>query len=121
MARNQNVRLRPYILKADQDAYITLQSLSDYAPVNPNFSKDIMAGLLGNMHAAQQDEVNIQNALDASRDKAVQAEWDFHNAMLGVKTQVLAQFGDNSDQAQAMGLTKKSERKTPGRKPKAGA
>jgi hypothetical protein len=39
--------------------------------------------------------------------------------MLGVKTQVVAQYGDNSDQVQALGLKKKSERKKPARKAKA--
>jgi len=35
--------------------------------------------------------------------------------MLGAKKQVLAQFGDDSDQAQAVGLKKKSEYKAPTR------
>jgi hypothetical protein len=33
--------------------------------------------------------------------------------MLGVKEQVIAQFGKNSDQLQALGLKKKSEYKAP--------
>ena len=70
------------------------------------------------MQAAQQAEVNAQNALDAARDAANKAEWDFHNAMLGVKEQVTAQYGDDSDQVQSLGLTKKSERKVPVRKTK---
>jgi hypothetical protein len=43
----------------------------------------------------------------------VAAQWAFHNAMLGAKQQVLAQFDDDSDEAQALGLTKKSERAKP--------
>jgi hypothetical protein len=39
---------------------------------------------------------------------SAKAEWDFHNAMLGVK-------------AQALGLKKKSERKSPTRKANAAA
>jgi phage-related protein len=37
------------------------------------------------------------------------AQWAFHNMILGGKKQVVAQYGDDSDQAQAVGLTKKSE------------
>jgi len=52
----------------------------------------------------------------AARDAATAAEWDFHNTMLAVKEQVIAQFGKNSDQVQALGLKKKSEYKAPTRK-----
>ncbi|MFZ5908636.1 MAG: hypothetical protein ACOYYU_01315 [Chloroflexota bacterium] len=40
------------------------------------------------------------------------------NMLLGVKEQVIAQYGKNSDQVQALGLKKKAEYKTPGRKAK---
>jgi len=53
--------------------------------------------------------------LDTARDNAAAAEWEFHNAMLGVKDQIIAQFGKDSNQVQAIGLKKKSERKSPGR------
>jgi len=43
-------------------------------------------------------------------------EWDFHNAMLGAKTRVTAQFGDDSDEHAALGLKKKSEYKSPARR-----
>jgi len=36
-----------------------------------------------------------------------------HNAILGAKTQVLAQYGADSDAIQSLGLKKKSERKRP--------
>ncbi len=41
--------------------------------------------------------------------------------MLGVKEQVIAQFGKSSDQVQALGLKKKTEYKAPVRKGKAKA
>jgi hypothetical protein len=36
--------------------------------------------------------------------------------MLGVKEQVVTQYGDDSDALQSLGLTKKSERKSPARR-----
>ena len=116
MAKNQTVRIRPVILQADKDAYTTLQAMEGYTPANINFSITSLAELFTDLQSAQQAEVNAQNALDAARDAAARTEWDFHNAMLGAKAQVLAQYGDDSDQAQAMGLKKKSERKSPVRK-----
>ena len=43
------------------------------------------------MRAAQEAELHAQNALSAARDAAVAAQWEYHNIVLGVKTQVLAQ------------------------------
>lgn len=36
-----------------------------------------------------------------------------HNAILGACTQVLAQYGDDSDAIQSLGLKKRSDRKRP--------
>ena len=119
MAKNQNARVRPDVLQADQAAYTALQIMQNYSPSNTAFSKDALTGYFESLQTAEENEINAQNALDAARDAAAKAEWDFHNAMLGVKAQVLAQFGSDSDQAQALGLKKKSERKKPTRKAKA--
>lgn len=50
----------------------------------------------------------------------VAAQWAFHNVILGAKQKVVAKFGDDSDEAQAVGLKKKSERAKPKRKPSGG-
>ena len=44
------------------------------------------------------------------------AEWEFHDVIFGAKTQVKAQFGDSSNEIQALGLKKKSEYKSPTKK-----
>ena len=41
----------------------------------------------------------------------VAAEWARHNLVLGMRTQVKAQFGDDSNELQSVGLKKKSEYK----------
>ena len=68
------------------------------------------------LEAAQLAEAQAKAAYDAARDNAVKAEWDFHNLILGVKDQVASQFGRDSNEYQALGLKKKSERKAPARK-----
>lgn len=53
--------------------------------------------------------IGIVTAADAAR----LAEWEFHNAVLAMKEVVKGQFGSDSDEAQAVGLKKKSDRKRP--------
>jgi hypothetical protein len=113
MARNQTVHLRPLILQEDLDTHTALQTIANYTPVNTAYSKTALAARLSAMKTAQDAHLAAQNALAAARDEANAAEWDFHNAILGAKDQVIAQFGKDSDQIQALGLKKKSERKRP--------
>jgi hypothetical protein len=47
------------------------------------------------------------------RDEAMQL---FHRSMVGAKNQVRAQYGDDSYVVQAIGLTRKSDRKRPVRR-----
>ncbi|MFZ5909025.1 MAG: hypothetical protein ACOYYU_03310 [Chloroflexota bacterium] len=121
MARNQNKRLTPAKKQADLEAYTALQALNDYAPANAAYAEAAVQSRLQALRSAQKAEVNAQNALAAARDAAVAAEWEFHNMILGVKEQVIAQYGRDSDQVQALGLKKKSEYKAPVRKAKAAA
>ena len=120
MAKNENIRIRPLTLQADQEAYIALQSFDDYQPANPAYSSEAVTSVHANLRAACDAEINARNALAAARDAAAAQEWEFHNLMLGVKDQVVARYGADSNQVQAIGLKKKSERKSPtGRKPAA--
>ena len=119
MAKDQTKRIAPAQMQADMDAYLALQGIANYTPANTAYAKTALAAKLTAMKTAQDAEVNAQNALDAARDTANAAEWDFHNALLGAKDQALAQYGKDSDQIQALGLKKKSERKAPVRKAKA--
>ena len=113
MAKDQTQRIRPHQLQADREAHIALQALGDYRPANSAYTADKIGALLATMQAMQEAEVNAANALAAARDTATAAEWDFHNAMLGVKDQIIAQYGVDSDQVQSLGLKKKSEHKRP--------
>jgi hypothetical protein len=119
MAKKQTVRIRPSILQGDLDAYTILKSLADYVPANPAYTQQAALSVVETLKNAQTAELNAYNALATARDNAAAAEWEFHNFMLGVKEQVIARYGSNSNQVQALGLKKKSERKTPGPKAKA--
>ena len=119
MAKNQNVRLKPVQLQADLDALTALNGFAVYTPANTAYAKTAVTAKYTALKSAQDAELAAQVALATARDAATAAEWEFHNTMLAVKEQVIAQFGKSSDQVQALGLKKKTEYKAPGRKAKA--
>jgi len=112
MAKNKTKHLRPAVLQADIDAYAALQAITDYQPANAAFEAANGATAKSEMEAKQTVAVQKQTAADAARDDAVAAEWDFHDFMLGVKNQVKAQYGEDSNEYASLGMKKKSEYKT---------
>jgi hypothetical protein len=119
MAKNQNIRLIPAKMQVDLDSYTAWLGITTYAPANIAYAKTAVTAKYTALKSAQDGELSAQVALATARDNAAAAEWDFHNTMLAVKEQVIAQFGKSSDQVQALGLKKKSEYKAPKRKAKA--
>ncbi len=116
MANDETTRLRPAILKADQNAYTALAAFKGYQPLKSACTPENLAKALEEMRLAREEELRVEGTLAARRDASRQAEWRFHNAMLDAKAQVVAQYGVSSDEVQALGLKKKSERRKPGRK-----
>ena len=111
MASNSNYRVHAQALQADREAYVAMQSMTDYTPANVSYSSAELAEAYQAMEAALAAEINAQNALKAARDTARKAERKFHEAILGAKDQVMAQYGPDSNQVQSMGLKKKSDRR----------
>jgi len=116
MPKDQNKRITPGVLEADKNSFAALQGLTAYAPANPAYAAAKLASAQAALASAQTTEAQAAAALATARDNAVAAEWEFHNLMLGVKDQVIAQFGRDSNEVQAVGLKKTSERKAPQRR-----
>ena len=116
MANNPTRRISPAILQADLESFAGLQAITNYTPANTAYSLAAVTAAKQNMEAKQTAETQAAAALAAARDAANNGEWDFHSAILGAKTQVTAQFGDNSDEVLAVKLKKKSEYKRPTRR-----
>ena len=112
MPKTQVGRVQPNVLQADVDAVRGLKMIHDYHPTNPDYSLEAVAALLQRMLDAEEAEVQAQATLSAARDATVAAQWAFHNAVLGVKGQVKALYGEDSDQVATIGLKKKSDRKS---------
>jgi hypothetical protein len=116
MASNQTKSIKPDVLKADQATQDALEDMAGYKPSNSDYTVAKIKSLGDSVSSAQKAYTQKETAFKAARDRLVAAQWAFHNAILGAKDQVVAQYGKDSDQAQAVGLKKKSERKKPVRK-----
>lgn len=116
MADKKSRRLPPAVLQDDLDAIAALEAMDDYAPSNPAYSLEKGLAVRAAMQAKQTKEVQDNATAEASRDSAVLGEWDTHEYVLGMRTQVKAQYGESSDQISAVGLKKKSEYKNPTKK-----
>jgi hypothetical protein len=113
MAKNENKRLAPTILEADKETYSALNKLENYSPANPAYSITALETTYKDMQTKQDMETQTYGAYQAARDNANATEWAFHNLMLGLKDQVKAQFGKDSNEIQSLGLKKKTEYKKP--------
>jgi hypothetical protein len=116
MARNQSKRVPPVKLEADESGFAALQAISNYTPINPAYSLDAVRATHVELENLRRAEAQAAAAMAAARDGAVAKEWEFHNQMLGVKEQIIAQFGKDSNEVQALGLKRKSEYKPPTRR-----
>ena len=116
MATDETKRLKPELLTADEESYEAWQVIAGYQPNNPNFAAGPVKANYQTLQALRTAETQAKAAYDSARDNAVKGEWEFHNLILGVKDQVASQFGRDSNEYQALGLKKKSERKPPARK-----
>lgn len=118
MAQNQNYRLRGEELEKDGNSLIALKKIPDYNPTNPDYSYEKVAWLYEKLRERKSTETKAEQTLKTAHDEAVKVEWEFHDTMLKVKDQIIAQYGDDSNEIQSLGLKKKSQRKRPQRKPK---
>ncbi|MBW4562800.1 MAG: hypothetical protein KME32_16950 [Mojavia pulchra JT2-VF2] len=114
--QNTTNRLRPQLISQDIDSLHGLQTISTYDTSRADASVANIQKAYQAMLAQQQAETEKLTLYRAAADAARLAEWEFHNAILAMKDVVRGQYGSDSDQAQAVGLKKKSERKRPSRK-----
>ncbi|MBH8575570.1 hypothetical protein I8752_21675 [Nostocaceae cyanobacterium CENA369] len=109
-------RLRLQTISQDVTSFHGLQTISTYDTTRADASAKNLQQAYQAMLAQQQAETEKLALYRAAIDAARLAEWEFHNAVLAMKEVVRGQYGSDSDQAQAIGLKKKSNRKRPSRK-----
>ncbi|BAY10567.1 hypothetical protein [Calothrix sp. NIES-2098] len=114
--QNTTNRLRPIIISQDVDSLNGLQAIDTYDTSRADASVAHLQQAYQAMIVQQKAETEKLAFYRAAADAARLAEWEFHNAILAMKEVVRGQYGSDSDQAQAVGLKKKSDRKRPSRK-----
>ncbi|RCJ14694.1 hypothetical protein A6S26_11400 [Nostoc sp. ATCC 43529] len=114
--QNTTRRLRPQLISEDVSSWYGLQTVSTYETNRADASAAKLQQAYQAMLAQQQTETEKQALYRAAADAARLAEWEFHNTVLAMKQVVRGQYGLDSDQAQAVGLKKKSDYKRPSRK-----
>jgi hypothetical protein len=114
--QNTTNRLRPLVISQDVTSLHGLQTIGTYDTSRADASVANIQQAYQAMLTQQQAETEKLALYRAAADAARLAEWEFHNAILAMKEVVRGQYGSDSDQAQAIGLKKKSDRKRPTRK-----
>ncbi|MEH1869430.1 MAG: hypothetical protein V7K69_31145 [Nostoc sp.] len=109
-------RLPSQSISQDITSLYGLQTITTYNTSRADASIANLQQAYQTMLAQKQAETEKLTLYRAATDAARLAEWEFHNAVLAMKEVVRGQYGSDSDQAQAVGLKKKSERKRPNRK-----
>ncbi len=104
-------RLSKTIAENNVVAFNKMRIIADYAPNKEQTSKEAVTLLFNQMLDAKRMEADAEVKWRAQRESAVDLEWRFHNAMLACKAYVVAQFGPDSNEVEALGLKKKSEYK----------
>lgn len=113
---NETRRLTPAKITEDEAIFAALQAMALYEPANQAYALPAIGAAHSLLQSAWTEEAQAEAALAAARDVAVAREWAFHNLILGAKDQVTAQFGRDSNEVQAVGLKKASERRAPRRR-----
>ena len=113
-------RLTPKVLLHDIEVFEVLKSITGYTPVNADLSVANITIKKATKESSQEAESQAVATLKAKRDDAVEDEKVFHTFMLAAIDAIRAQFGEDSNEYQGLGRKKKSEHKSPKRKPKDG-
>jgi enamine deaminase RidA (YjgF/YER057c/UK114 family) len=95
-----------------------LNNVSGYYTSRPEATQAGLQSAYETMLEQQKIEVAQQALTKQATEAACKAEQDFHEAVLAMKDAVKGQFGSDSKETTAIGLTRKSDRKPPTRKPK---
>ena len=119
--QNTSRRLAAQSLGQDVDSLNGFNTIQSYSTQRQEATPLALQQTYQAMLASQQAETEKLALYRAAADAARLAEWEFHNAVLAMKEVVRGQFGADSNEAQSVGLKKKSDRKRPTRQKVAAA
>ena len=112
---NTNRKLTFQVIQQDINSLNGLGTIPTYSTNRPEASTTALQTAYQTLQYQRQTEKERQSLYQDSVDATRAAEWAFHNAVLAMKEVVRGQFGSDSNEARAVGLKKKSDRKRPAR------
>ncbi len=116
MYTSMATQLSAGVIESDRDTLVALKRMANYTAVNPAFGVQSLVELEEALVQAEEKSLLMQRDLAAARDEEIAAAQAFHQAIIGAKSCVIAQFGNDSSEVQAIGLKKRSDRKRPVRR-----
>lgn len=110
--------IKPSILAADRESHAALGGLSEYKPANPAYTKEALDALQLDADTKTAASAVADADAKAKRDDEMNSKWAYHDAVVGMRDSVGAQFGKDSNEFQSVGRKKTTEYKKPTRKAK---
>lgn len=114
----QNKRLSPNQLAEIKSNFAGLKQIQGYAPIKDDYKVTAIQPVETALDNLLLQEAQLERQLADVRDQIAEKSTDLVRRMNGAVQQVIAQFGDDSPELQALGRKRKSERAT--RRPKSG-
>jgi hypothetical protein len=110
-------------IDADLKVLEALALLPDYQPTNPAYSREALLLLQQTLIQANISAKQLDDAFEQARFARAQGHdvrdntaHQVHEATLGFKDQVIAQYGHDSRAVELIGYIRKSERKKPSKR-----
>lgn len=114
MARNR--RLSPNRLAQEKGYFANLKAITGYTPLRAEFKVDVIQPIADECDSLRVLETQKQAELDDIKDRIAASDTALVAKLDGSAGQVGAQFGEDSTEYQSIGRTRKSERRTGGRR-----
>lgn len=115
MAKNK--RLSPNELAREKGYFANLKVIDGYDPRKADYKVTEIQPVVDRLDASLAREAQLLAELAELRDSIAADSTVFVEKNDGAAIQVAAQFGDDSAEFASLGRTRKSERKTPKRRP----
>ncbi|MEI8308905.1 MAG: hypothetical protein WCF99_17715 [Chloroflexales bacterium] len=106
----------PPALADDHKTVMALQNIPTFQYINPIHNPAELLRIQTVLIHEEQEEQMAEQALMQIRARRATTSHTYHDAVVGARTQVLAQYGPDSNEVALIGLTRKSERKRPTRR-----
>jgi len=112
----KKARLSPNKLAKEKGYFANLKQIAGYDPRKPEYEVAAIQPVADRLDASLERESQLMAELAQVRDSIAEDSTTFVEKNDGAALQVAAQYGEDSVEYQSLGRTRKSERKTGGRK-----